>query len=277
MKWITSTDIKQWADTRDAQGLLPELVVRLIRASATQVNKLRFPCGDAIHLTGWDGVLESSDSIFNIPSGVSLWEFGVDSNSKNKANSDYTKRTEDSLGYDKKNSTFVFVTPRIWDAAEIWVNEKKKDAKWKDVIVITAVELEDWLMQSPAVALWLLSKIIGKSVDKVYSLEEYWNKWAIGQNVKLVPEILLGGREKEQQELYNNISEPTVSIIQSISQSESIAFAVACILQSPNKFELLTRAIVVENENILDALINKYSNLILIINVSSKDHVIASV
>ena len=52
MKWITSTDIKQWADTRDAQGLLPELVVRLIRASATQVNKLRFPCGDAVQLIG---------------------------------------------------------------------------------------------------------------------------------------------------------------------------------------------------------------------------------
>lgn len=276
MKWITSTDIKQWADTRDAQGLLPELVVRLIRASATQVNKLRFPCGDAIHLTGWDGVLESSDSIFNIPSGVSLWEFGVDSNSKNKANSDYTKRTEDSLGYDKKNSTFVFVTPRIWDGAEIWVNEKKKDGKWKDVIVITAVELEDWLMQSPAVALWLLSKIIGKSIDKVYSLENYWNKWATGKDVKLVPELLLGGREKEQQELYNNISKPSVSIIQSISQSESLAFAVACILQSPNKFDLLSRAIVVENENILDTLISKYSNLILVINVGSRDHAYAT-
>lgn len=26
MKWITSTDIKQWADTRAAQGLLPDML-----------------------------------------------------------------------------------------------------------------------------------------------------------------------------------------------------------------------------------------------------------
>lgn len=276
MKWITSTDIKQWADTRDAQELLPELIVRLIRASSTHINKLRFPCGDAVHLTGWDGVLESSESVCNIPSGVSLWECGVDSNSKNKANSDYSKRTRDSLGYDKKNSTFVFVTPRIWNGAVNWANEMKKDGEWKDVIVITAVELEDWLMQCPAVALWLLSKIIGKSIDKVYSLENYWNKWATGKDVKLVPELLLGGREKEQQELYDSISKPSISIIQSISESESLAFAVACILQSPNKLDLLSRAIVVEDENILETLISKYSNLILIINVDSKDHVYAT-
>jgi hypothetical protein len=200
----------------------------------------------------------------------------VDSNSKNKANSDYSKRTRDSLGYDKKNSTFVFVTPRIWNGAVNWGNEKKKLRDWKDVIVITAVELEDWLMQCPAVALWLLSKIIGKSIDKVYSLENYWNKWATGKDVKLVPELLLGGREKEQQELYDSISKPSISIIQSISESESLAFAVACILQSPNKLDLLSRAIVVEDENILETLISKYSNLILIINVGSKDHVYAT-
>lgn len=43
MKWITSTDIKQWADTRAAQGLLPELILRLIRATSTNINSIRFP------------------------------------------------------------------------------------------------------------------------------------------------------------------------------------------------------------------------------------------
>ena len=38
MKWITSTDIKQWADTRESQGLLPELIIRLIRATSKDVN-----------------------------------------------------------------------------------------------------------------------------------------------------------------------------------------------------------------------------------------------
>lgn len=43
MKWITSTTIKQWADTRSAQGLLPELILRLIRATSTNTSNIRFP------------------------------------------------------------------------------------------------------------------------------------------------------------------------------------------------------------------------------------------
>ena len=88
MKWITSTDLKHWADTRNAQGLLPELVARLIRATSSNINALRFPCGDAIHLSGWDGILDSNERVYNIDSGISLWECGVNSNPKDKANDD---------------------------------------------------------------------------------------------------------------------------------------------------------------------------------------------
>lgn len=112
MKWITSTTIKQWADTRSAQGLLSELILRLIRATLTNTSNIRFPNGDAVHLTGWDGVVESADAIFNISPGISLWECGVNANPLQKANEDYNKRTKDSLKYDKVSATFVFVTPR---------------------------------------------------------------------------------------------------------------------------------------------------------------------
>ena len=104
MKWITSTTIKQWADTRSAQGLLPELILRLIRATSTNTSNIRFPNGDAVHLTGWDGVVESADAIFNISPGISLWECGVNANPLQKANEDYNKRTKDPLKYDKASA-----------------------------------------------------------------------------------------------------------------------------------------------------------------------------
>ena len=136
MKWITSTTIKQWADTRSAQGLLPELILRLIRATSTNTSNISFPNGDAVHLTGWDGVVESADAIFNISPGISLWECGVNANPLQKANEDYNKRTKDSLKYDKVSATFVFVTPRIWDKATEWVQEKKQSKEWKDIVHI---------------------------------------------------------------------------------------------------------------------------------------------
>lgn len=276
MKWITSTDIKHWADTRESQSLLPELIIRLIRATSTDVNTYRFPCGDAIHLTGLDGVLDSNERIYNIQSGISLWECGVNLNPKDKADKDYNKRVNDSLGYNKLESTFVFVTPRIWDGATAWANDKKQNNEWKDIVVITAVELEDWLSLCPTVALWLASKISGKSINKVQDLESFWNKWAYNKEIKLEPKILLGGREKERQELYSNIFDSSITIIQSIAQSESLAFAVACILESHDKDNLLSRAIVVEDEDVLEQLIDQYTDIIFIANVGHKNHTYAT-
>ena len=276
MKWITSTTIKQWADTRSAQGLLPELILRLIRATSTNRSNIRFPNGDAVHLTGWDGVVESADAIFNISPGISLWECGVNANPLQKANEDYNKRTKDPLKYDKASATFVFVTPRIWDKATEWVQDKKQSKEWKDIVVITAVELEDWLSMCPAVALWLAEIISGRSIKKAYDIESYWNKWASGYNFKLKPSILLGGREKEQQTIYNRISTPSVTLIQSMAQSESLAFAAACILESPDKCNLLPKCIIVEDENTLEQLIAEYRDIIFIVKVKHKSYTYAT-
>ena len=160
MKWITSTTIKQWADTRSAQGLLPELILRLIRATSTNTSNIRFPNGDAVHLTGWDGVVESADAIFNISPGISLWECGVNANPLQKANEDYNKRTKDPLKYDKASATFVFVTPRIWDKATEWVQEKKQS---KDMI---ASVKKDWTKQKHKI-----SEI--KSIELYVKPEDY--------------------------------------------------------------------------------------------------------
>ena len=46
------------------------------------------------------------------------------------------KRTKDPLKYDKASATFVFVTPRIWDKATEWVQEKKQSKEWKDIVHI---------------------------------------------------------------------------------------------------------------------------------------------
>lgn len=276
MKWITSTVIKQWADTRAAQEVLPELISRLIRATATNISNIRFPNGDAVHLTGWDGVVESADTIFNISSGISLWECGVNANPLQKANEDYNKRTKNPLKHDKASATFVFVTPRIWDKATEWAQEKKQSKEWKDVVVITAIELEDWLSMCPAVALWLVEIVSGRSLKKAYDVESYWNKWASGYNFKLKPSILLGGREKEQQAIYDRISTPFVTLIQSMAQNESLAFAVACILESPDKCNLLSKCIIVDDENTLEQLIAEYRDIIFIAKVKHKSHIYAT-
>lgn len=61
-----------------------------------------------------------------------------------------------------------------------------------------------------------------------------------------------------------------------MAQSESLGFAIACILESPDKDNLLSRAIVVEDEDILEQLIDKYQGIIFIANVGHKNHTYAT-
>ena len=97
MKWIIATDLKQWADRRESQELLPELISRLIHASISDFSKFRFPSGDTVYLPGLDGILKSHEKVYNIEPGLSLWECGTNKNPKSKAESDYKKRVSNSL------------------------------------------------------------------------------------------------------------------------------------------------------------------------------------
>ena len=158
-KLITATILKEWASKRESQSIMPELIKRLIISSGAEVKKLTIPSGDNVYTPGWDGQVSSDSPIYNVSAGISLWEIGTNSDVTSKANSDYNKRTNDALGYDRTKATFVFVTPRIWEKAEDWVKEKKSENKWNDIIVFTAIELEDWIAQYPVVAIWLADKI----------------------------------------------------------------------------------------------------------------------
>ena len=100
--------------------MLPELIKRLIDASVSNVDRLSFPSGDAVYLPGWDGVASCDESLDLVPAGISLWECGASEDVKGKIDGDYDKRTKNSLGYEKRESTFVFVTPRTWSGADEW-------------------------------------------------------------------------------------------------------------------------------------------------------------
>lgn len=272
MKWITATDLKHWADQRESQGLLPELISRLIHASISDFSKFRFPSGDTVYLPGLDGILESHERVYNIEPGLSLWECGTNKDTKSKAESDYKKRVSDSLGYDKKSAVFVFVTLRLWEGAETWAVEKQKVHDWKNVIVLTAVELEDWLSLCPAVALWLAEILHKKALTGAQDVNTFWHKWSVSKTITLQPEILLGGRNKEQEELNELFLKPSIAFVQSMAQEESMAFSVACILKHSNLANLQSRCIVVKNEETLETLLNEYDNLIIIAKVKNKNH-----
>ena len=149
MQVITATQLNQWADNIESRSLLPELVKKLIYASKHGLTKVDIPTGEQIQHPGWDGVVVSDNDSDNnevfLPNGTCLIEMGTNKDVKNKAEEDYSKRCKDSLGFDKESCTFLFITPRVWADGRIWEQKKNDAGEWKNVKVITATILADWI------------------------------------------------------------------------------------------------------------------------------------
>ena len=134
MRWVNATDLSQWAERRDGQGSMPELLTRLVRAAVGLTAQLLFPSDESVQLSGWDGICNVTNGTEHIPSGNSGWEIGTQRQAiKAKAHDDYTKSTAKPLGLDRKKTTFVFVTPRHWTEKGEWARARRAEKKWADV------------------------------------------------------------------------------------------------------------------------------------------------
>ena len=111
---ITENQLDEWVrgNSRDAQGMIVELVWRLVAASCPKPRERRFPLTDSIGQHGPDGVLdvELSFGPFS-PEGRSYWEIGTGLNARDKATSDYDDLTAAVPESVRVETTFVFVTP----------------------------------------------------------------------------------------------------------------------------------------------------------------------
>ncbi|MBP2290994.1 tetratricopeptide repeat protein [Azospirillum rugosum] len=158
---VDRTALIQWADRHESWFGLPELVRRLILATAT-LTELRMPAGDGVQRPGWDGRVHATTGNAWVPEGWSAWEIGTNKVEwiEDKADRDYRKRTDDSLGLDKAQTTFVFVTPRKWDDKLKWMAKRKAEGVWRDVKVYDADDLENWSVLAPRVSRWFAAEIL---------------------------------------------------------------------------------------------------------------------
>lgn len=180
---VTPNDLARYADTRESEEVIPELICRLIRQSAANISECRIPYGDAINQPGMDGVVDCKTGFLEfVPSGKSYWEIGTGKDPQEKASSDFQKRTEELSDEERANSTFVFVTPRSaeangWDEPKqrTWI-KRQQGKGWKRIIIIDGVKLADWLREFPAIGRWLAAKVgILPNLSGVITPLEHWN------------------------------------------------------------------------------------------------------
>ncbi len=263
---VNSTDIKLWADQRVSQQLIPQLLRRLILATAKEdVTTIDFPAHESVQMGGWDGTVTTVSNHTFVPKGESVWEIGTNKAVKGKADEDYKKRAANPLGKEQLNTTYIFVTPRRWGGKGPWKKTKQKEGIWKEVRAYDADDLETWLEMAPSVHLWF-SDLLGKDVHSLTSLETFWNEWRQETDPVLTSDLVLGGRDEISSKILQFLNNPSSTLsIGADTIEEAVAFVAASFSsQIETGLEFFSRAILVRDEAAWRVVVQSNSGLILI-------------
>lgn len=89
---VTENRLDEWVrgNAQHAQGLIVELVWRLVAASSPNPTERRFPLGDSDNQHGPDGILDAVVPFEPyVPEGRSVWQVGTGQDARQKASDDY--------------------------------------------------------------------------------------------------------------------------------------------------------------------------------------------
>lgn len=262
-----ATDLANWANRIEAQSRLPLVLRRLVHATAPNILRVGFPAGDAVQLPGWDGIVETSEESAFVPNGVSVWEMGTNRDVKGKADADYEKRCADPLGVDPASSTFIFVSLRRWRDKDEWARARAAEGIWREVRVYDADSLEEWLGLAPAVHTWLSCEL-GKFSEEAIDLGTSWLDWAECTAPALTTEMVLAGRNRQQEQIVAWLSRetPQTLTIRAESRQEAQAIFAAAIIALPaeQRAAYLSRSILVGDASAWNRLVANSSPLFLV-------------
>jgi len=237
---ITASLIANWANThsKEAQVELPRLVRRLcFHPDATR--HISFPAGDSTFMPGFDGIVEFDGVSAWIPRGTSCWEIGCDKGIKGKADGDYAKRTEEISAEMREKATFVFVSPRRWKGKAAWLEQRRAEGSWADVRAYDADDLEQWLEQSPVVALQFADEL-GLSGWGMVTLDRYWASWSSQCTPPITQAAFLHDRDHLRDQLIAELQRDRggdhardIVGLRAESVEEAVAFATAIVSSRP--------------------------------------------
>lgn len=268
---VDATDLERWADRRDSQELLPELVWRLVIATGLRISRASFRSGEGIQLGGWDGIVDAEQGNVFVPGGISGWELGTTRDVTRKAQEDYEKRTADPRSLDPARSTFVFVTPRRWAGKDQWAAERRAENIWRDVRAYDADDLAAWLVQAPAVHVWL-STLLGKRPMDSCDLGRFWEDWAAATLPAATPALVLAGRDEAVTRIRDWLRAPPAALaLQAETREEALAIFAAAVKVLPEDEQraYLSRAVVVRSEGAWDQVAARTGPLILVTDFDS--------
>ncbi|MDF2811653.1 MAG: hypothetical protein K0S56_2684, partial [Microvirga sp.] len=227
---IKANEIVAWADHNiPARIRLSVLLRTLVHSTGAGLEQVNFPGNDDAERSGWDGFTNASAGTPWIPSGAAGWEFGVTQDVKGKADGDFAKSVKAHKPVERKNITFIFVTPRRWSGKDEWVKEMRGKKLWKDVRAYDASDLEQWLEQSPSAQAWFAGETL-RAAQGARTLDRAWDEWAGVANPPLAPELFATATEAAVPKLKAFLAKPAGEPF--VVSADSVEEALALLAQT---------------------------------------------
>ncbi len=269
VRWVDAQDLSEWANRTDGAVSLPTLISHLIRATHGPGIKLRFPADEGVRHSGWDGYTSTDAGSTYVPEGEAGWEIGSQrSNIAQKATEDYRKRSANADQIDPAQSTYVFVTPRHWSKKNEWATARRNEGVWKDVRAYDANDLVHWLEQTPAIGLWLATRL-GKRPAGARQLADVWEEWSLATKWPLTEELVLSDRDEDAAAVLQWLrAAPSVLSLQSTTAEEVMAFFHATLGMLPEEVaaDYRVRTLVLTSANAARDLVNAPGPLIIVLS-----------
>ncbi len=276
---VLGREISAWGNAINARTRLPVLLRTLIHSTSREIITIDFPGNDSGEKPGWDGFLDSAEASSWVPKGKSGWEFGCTKKVGGKANSDYKNRTDGTDSKERKDTTFIFVTPQSWAGKTDWVKDKNAEGEWKEVRAYDASDFEQWIEQSIAAQEWF-SHETGRPTNGVSCLDEVWETWTADSEPELGPQLFDQAIISADPIILNWAKKPEKSPLVIVADSviEGLAF-IKVVLDSINDDNILgysERALVFSSGDMLKALLTKNSRIIPVIHGAEAERTFAN-
>lgn len=254
---IKALDFEEWAKTYQEKYEFPRLIYRLIWATCSKISKLEMPAGEHVYLPGFDGIVECSSGNDFVPTGVSVWELSTEDQVTTKANEDYEKRTQNSPGIMKLETSFVFATPRRWTTCGEWEAEKEAQRIWRLVRGLWSHHLERWMDTARWIAASFGRRAFGRVGLGLRSIDMIWDDYADVPHPsgnQLSPNFVLADRDETRDYLLGWLASdiPTQDRIirfSGPSEREGLDFIAAAIrsLEEPKRTMFSSRVLAVDD------------------------------
>lgn len=225
---IKANEIERWVTHNImARSRLAVFLRTLIHSTGSGLTKADFPGNDDAERPGWDGFVEAGEGTPWVPSGRSGWEFGTNEDPKTKAEGDFEKNVKalKENKKERKETTFVFVTPRRWPGKAAWVAAAQAKGLWKAVRAYDASDLEQWLEQSLPAQAWFANET-QIPAQHVRSLDKCWADWANVSTPPLTGALFSSAIEATKRTMLSRLTKPSAGpiLIAADSTEEALAF-----------------------------------------------------